>query len=152
MITVEIVDEGAFLIGIVHIEVELTAMTTDEFRKQIALLTGKGVHHFIIDFKHVDFIDSSGLGSIISITKRVQDLRGAVTLVAVQDSAKKVFKITHADHFLPMHDSVDEALKNLHSSLPLDPHLREMNEEEKDSSERIVKRRNPFHNLFSMKK
>lgn len=117
MIQVEQITIANHEIGIIHIEAELTAATVDEFRKQLALLMGKNVRFYIMNMEQVDFVDSTGLGSIISIAKRVRDLQGDIKLAAMQPNAKKLIEVVRADRYFPSHDSVDDALKSLTTGL-----------------------------------
>lgn len=47
-----------------------------------------------IDCKHLEYIDSTGLGSLVSILKKVKQYNGNVHLVSLKSNVFKVFKIT----------------------------------------------------------
>ena len=117
MIRVEVTTQENHQVAMIHIETELTAASVDEFRKQLALLMGKGVRFFILNMNQVDFVDSTGLGAIISITKRVRDLQGDIKLASMQPSAKKLIQVVRADRYFPAHDSVDDALESITNRL-----------------------------------
>lgn len=117
MIQVEQISIDSHKIGLIHIESELTAATVDEFRKHLALLMGKNVRFFIMNMAKVDFVDSTGLGSIISIAKRVRDLQGDIKLAAMQPSSKKLIEVVRADRYFPDHATVEDALESLSAHL-----------------------------------
>ncbi|MFC4098426.1 STAS domain-containing protein [Paenibacillus xanthanilyticus] len=54
----------------------------------------------IIDFKHVDFIDSSGLGVVVAIHKRLVSKHGRLTNKNIHGSVKKLFEMTRLDKVL----------------------------------------------------
>jgi anti-sigma B factor antagonist len=121
MIRVEVTEQDNHPVAMIHIEAELTAATVDEFRKKLALLMGKGVRFFILNMDKVDFVDSTGLGAIISITKRVRDLQGDIKLASMQPSAKKLIEVVRADRYFPAHDTVDDALEAINTRLGAKP-------------------------------
>lgn len=117
MIQVETIEGDDHVIGVLRIEGELTAVTVEEFRRELAILLGQGILYYVLDLEAVEFIDSSGLGSIITITKRVRDLEGDVKLAALQPATKKVLKITKSYRYFPSYLTVDDALRNLNEDL-----------------------------------
>ncbi|MGB1235461.1 MAG: STAS domain-containing protein [Planktomarina sp.] len=50
----------------------------------------------VIDMGKVDFIDSSGLGVLVSVAKMVAD-KHAVYFINLQPLVQRVFKLTHMD-------------------------------------------------------
>jgi len=134
MIQVEIVVKEGFEIAIVHLLcTELTSATADKFRKKLALLMGKNVQYFIINLEQIEFIDSAGLGAIISITKRVRELRGDIKLASIQPAPKKLFKTIHADRYFPTHESVSDALNCLFFVSKLVPVIAEKQKKNKSA-------------------
>ncbi len=65
----------------------------------------------VIDLKEVDYMDSSGLGTLVKIFQQVNAYKGKMALVAMNDRVRNAFEITRLDKFFSIHDSVDEALK-----------------------------------------
>ncbi len=43
-------------------------------------LLGAGAHRIVLDFKHVEYISSAALGLLISLNKRLADLKGGLVL------------------------------------------------------------------------
>ncbi len=52
-----------------------------EFRRQVNDNWDDGIHGVIIDFSKVEFIDSSGVGALVSVHKRIADQQQSVTLL-----------------------------------------------------------------------
>lgn len=70
----------------------------DEFRQRTYELLDKGNSQFTIDFSHCKFIDSTGLGVLVSIYKRCNESNGSLRVQAVNNTdVRRVFKLTRLD-------------------------------------------------------
>ena len=65
----------------------------------------------VVDLSRVDYMDSSGIGTLVEIFRRVKGFEGEMILVALQPRVRGVFEITKLDKFFIIHDSVAEALR-----------------------------------------
>lgn len=54
----------------------------------------QGKKDFMIDFSNVNYIDSSGLGVLVSMQKRSKEKKGQVILKGLNGEVKKVFELT----------------------------------------------------------
>lgn len=68
-----------------------------EFREKIKDLMGKGQKDFVLDFKHCTFIDSTGLGVLVSVYKKCVELNGTFKLRYMNQQVMKVFELTRLD-------------------------------------------------------
>lgn len=70
----------------------------DEVREKVNGLIDKGEKDFTFDFSRCTFIDSTGLGVLVAIYKKCNELNGSFKLDSVNDSrVLKVFKLTRLD-------------------------------------------------------
>ncbi len=67
----------------------------------------------IIDFKDVDYIDSTGLGIMIGIKRRIAESNGGLVLVLHSDRINKLFDITGLKNIFTITRSVDDAVAAL---------------------------------------
>jgi len=67
----------------------------------------------ILDFADVPYMDSSGLGSLISAYTSCHKAGRRVALTGVNHRVMKVFEITKVEPLFLMFDSVDDALEAL---------------------------------------
>jgi anti-sigma B factor antagonist len=70
-------------------------------------------HHeseIVVDLSEVSFLDSSGLGVLVTAHKRARALGGHLRLAACRPAVADIFQITALDKAFPMYDSVDDAL------------------------------------------
>jgi anti-sigma B factor antagonist len=64
----------------------------------------------IIDLTDVGFIDSTGLGVLVTALKHAREAGGTLDVVASTPRVLKVFALTGLDVVIPMHATLDEAL------------------------------------------
>lgn len=70
----------------------------DEFREKLNQLISKGEKNFMLDFSNCSFIDSTGLGVLVSIYKKCMELNGSVKFHGINnEQVRRVFKLTRLD-------------------------------------------------------
>ena len=67
------------------------------FRIQINKLIEEGNRNFIFNFSQCDFIDSTGLGALVSIYKKCVEKGGSIKLKSLKPDVEKLFKLTRLD-------------------------------------------------------
>ena len=65
----------------------------------------------VVDLGAVEYMDSSGLGTLVKIFQQVNGYKGKMALVAMNDRVRNAFEITRLDQFFAIHQTVDEALQ-----------------------------------------
>ncbi len=71
----------------------------------------QGDRSLVIDLAGVDFIDSTGLGTLVAILKRARSLGAELHLVVPNERIRHIFELTGLTTALPMHDDLDDAVK-----------------------------------------
>ena len=69
-----------------------------------------GSRKFLIDFTKTGYIDSSGLGVLVSLSKKIRDEGGDLRLAGLNDDLKTLFELTKLDTLFAITDSAAEAL------------------------------------------
>ena len=93
-------------------ETRLGADKTAAFKEQVGRYLDGGSASIILDLSQVVFIDSSGLGAILSILKRMP--KGAELIICgATDPVMTMFKLTRLDRVFTMRGTVDEAVSTL---------------------------------------
>lgn len=96
---------------VVTIHGELDVASAPTLRERLLGLVTEGCTHLVLDLEGLDFLDSTGLGSIISALKRARTNGGDLRLVCTQGRIRRLFEITALDKAFPLHSSLDEAIK-----------------------------------------
>ena len=63
------------------------------FRIKINKLIEEGQKNFIFNFSQCDFIDSTGLGALVSIYKKCAEKGGSIKLKSLKPEVEKLFKL-----------------------------------------------------------
>lgn len=64
----------------------------------------------VISLEQVTYLDSSGLGMLIELFRRVRGYEGRMVVCAVPPQVMGLFQITHLDKFFPIFATEAEAL------------------------------------------
>lgn len=79
-------------------------------REAISDAARDGSPHIVIDLEGVSFVDSTGLGSVISGLKQVRSKDGELRLAAPNQQVRVVLELTTLDRVFPYYATVEEAL------------------------------------------
>ena len=76
----------------------------------ISEVVKNGPPRIVIDMEGVSFVDSTGLGSVISALKQIRGSQGELRLAAPNQQARVVLELTTLDRVFPYYATVEEAL------------------------------------------
>jgi anti-sigma B factor antagonist len=89
---------------------ELDMATAPTVREKLHSLLAEGSDKLVVDLDDVGFLDSTALGVLVGVLKRVRTQEGDLRLVCTQPRVLKVFEITRLDQAFTIRDSVDAAV------------------------------------------
>lgn len=98
--------------GVVVVEVDgqLIVGNRQELKHKVLDALEAGDRKFLIDFTKTGYIDSSGLGVLVSLSKKVRDEGGDLRLAALNEDLKTLFELTKLDTLFAISDSPAEAI------------------------------------------
>jgi anti-anti-sigma factor len=88
------------------------AFSEPTFRKVMDKFVDDGPKNFILDLTQIDFVDSSGLGALVQLVKRVQGAGGTLQVVS-NPRVTQTVKLVRLEQFLSLQESVEIALGNV---------------------------------------
>lgn len=88
---------------------EVDVYTAPALKEKLVSLIEGGCANVLIDMRDVGFIDSSGLGVLVSALRRAREREGTVRIVCTRESILKIFRITGLDKVFPIFSDVAEA-------------------------------------------
>jgi len=97
-------------IVILDINGEIDLYNAPDIKDTIKELIDEEKRQIIINLEKVSYIDSSGIGVLISSLSNLKKVGGALKIINVYASVKKVFELTKLTSFFDIFDSEDEAL------------------------------------------
>jgi len=93
----------------VELEGEVDVYTAPRLKEELVALIEGGCTHVIVNLEDVAFIDSSGLGVLVSALRRARERDGAVRIVCTRENVLKIFRITGLDKVFPIFATASEA-------------------------------------------
>lgn len=94
----------------------LTAINGTAFKENAIKLIEEGHARLIVDMTAITFIDSSGLGALVSVLKRVGN-RGEIVVCGLSSSLKQMFAITRMDRVFAGYPDRPAAIRALKEGL-----------------------------------
>ncbi|MGO4853940.1 STAS domain-containing protein [Phaeovulum sp. W22_SRMD_FR3] len=89
-------------------EERLDAAVAIRFKDQMREIAAQPAHRIVLDLGQVIFLDSSGLGAIVSVMKALAPRK--IELVALTPNVEKVFRLTRMDSVLKIHPTMKAAI------------------------------------------
>ena len=97
-------------IVIFDINGEIDLYNAPEIKEKIKEEMNKNKVNIIINLDKVTYIDSSGIGVLISSLSNLKKVGGGLKLINVYASVRKVFELTKLTSFFDIYDSETDAL------------------------------------------
>jgi len=81
---------------------EMDAHGCSEIRPELEKITTQKQPHILIDVSAVSFIDSSGIGAIVFLFKRLKEQARTMEIVGVQGQPKELMLLLRMDSAIPL--------------------------------------------------
>jgi anti-sigma B factor antagonist len=95
---------------ILGVDGQLIVGNRHDLKQKILDAVETGDRKFVIDFSQTGYIDSSGLGVLVSLAKKVREAGGDLRLAGLNDDLRTLFELTKLDTLFTLVDSVEEAV------------------------------------------
>lgn len=96
--------------AIIAVTGEIDASTSDQLAEAVAAALGAGRGRVLVDFAHVTFIDSSGLGVLVRSHRRADAAGARFAVVHPSPHTRKLIRVLGLDQLLAVYDSREQAL------------------------------------------
>jgi len=83
--------------SVLHVSGELDALSCSELRPAIDAVVQGGRRSVRVDLSELRLIDSSGVGALVSLYKRMREKGGDVRFVGVKSQPLVIFKLLRLD-------------------------------------------------------
>lgn len=91
-------------------EKRLDAHNAQILKEQLLNLLDSGKVRLVVELSDVRFVDSSGLGVLLSGFKNAASRQGGLSLSGMQPQVKSMFELTRLHRVFTIHDTLQEAL------------------------------------------
>jgi anti-sigma B factor antagonist len=109
--TIELTRESGVAV-IVPAARRLDAAVAPAFKQEVVEVVRNGEQCLVIDLSRVTFVDSSGLGALVSILKALGG-QGALAVCGVEGPVKALFQLTRMDKVFSMFPDRESAVGRL---------------------------------------
>jgi anti-sigma B factor antagonist len=103
-------DKGAV---VVSVEGQLIVGNRQELKQKVLDELERGERKFLIDFSGTGYIDSSGLGVLVSLSKKIREQGGDLRLANLNDDLKTLFELTKLDTLFQIAETRERGLASL---------------------------------------
>ncbi|MEX0855962.1 MAG: STAS domain-containing protein [Gemmatimonadota bacterium] len=97
-------------ITVVDVDGQLIVGNRQELKQKVLDELERGARKFLVDFTNTGYIDSSGLGVLVSLSKKVREQGGELRLSTLNEDLRTLFELTKLDTLFRIADSREEGL------------------------------------------
>ena len=99
---------GVVVIGV---DGQLIVSNRHELKERVAEAVDFGSRKILVDFTSTGYIDSSGLGALVSLAKKLRETGGELRLAGLNEDLRTLFELTKLDALFNITATADEALQ-----------------------------------------
>lgn len=90
--------------------------TVSMMRADLDALLSTGQYKVVFDLHDLEQIDSSGIGAIIALFKRVRSNKGEMKITRLVGQPHEIFSLLRLDRVFEIYDTVEQTLDSFHTS------------------------------------
>ena len=98
-------------VSLIEVEGQLIVGNRQELKQQVLEQLEGGDQKFVIDFANTGYIDSSGLGVLVSLSKKIREQGGELRLSSLNEDLRTLFELTKLDTLFRITDDKAKALE-----------------------------------------
>ncbi|HYT84727.1 MAG TPA: STAS domain-containing protein [Gemmatimonadales bacterium] len=95
---------------VVGVDGQLIVGNRQELKQKVLESLDGGAKKFVVDFSKTGYIDSSGLGVLVSLSKKIREQGGELRLAGLNEDLQTLFELTKLDTLFAITRTADEAL------------------------------------------
>ena len=97
-------------VQVMRVDGQLVVGNRQELKDLIQAALTAGARKFLLDFSQTGYIDSSGLGALVTIAKQARERGGDLRLAGLNDDLRALFELTKLDTLFSIADTPEQAL------------------------------------------
>jgi anti-anti-sigma factor len=103
-------NKGRGGVTVVQVDGQLIVGNRHELKDLIQAALDNGERKLLVDFSRTGYIDSSGLGALVSVSKRIREAGGELRLAGLNDDLRSLFELTKLDTLFTISETPEQAL------------------------------------------
>lgn len=97
-------------VAIIRIDGQLIVGNRQELKAMVQDGLDRGERKFLIDCTGTGYIDSSGLGALVTLSKKVREVNGELRIAGLNEDLRALFELTKLDTLFHISPSPEDAL------------------------------------------
>ena len=98
---------------IIKLKGQLDLHTAQDFKNKVKKQLSNKINNIVLDLEAIDFIDSSGIGAILSLYKKIENKGGEVVIINMSPTLNRIFELSGVLKIIESYSSRRQALENL---------------------------------------
>lgn len=99
-------------ITLVEVDGELTVGNREHFKQVVLERVAEGERKFLMDFGESSYIDSTGLGALVSLSRKIREAGGQMRLTGLNEDLRTLFELTRLDTVFDLADTRAAAMSD----------------------------------------
>ena len=104
------VREASETASVIDIQGDITAASEDVLMDAYGRASGPNVKAIVLNFTGLDYMNSGGIGLLVTLLVRAQRQRQRVLAFGLSDHYRQIFELTRLDDAVGIHDNEQDAL------------------------------------------
>jgi anti-sigma B factor antagonist len=105
------VREVSPLARVIDITGDITAASEDVLMDAYGRASGDGVRAIVLSFEGLDYMNSGGIGLLVTLLVRAQRQRQRVLAYGLSEHYRQIFELTRLDEAVGIHESETDAVE-----------------------------------------
>jgi anti-sigma B factor antagonist len=106
-------------VAVIELEGDVTAASEDELMAAYRDAASDGAPGIVLDFTRLDYMNSSGIGLLVTLIVRARRAHQQVSAFGLSDHYRQIFELTRLDEVISVHAGEDEALAAARAGTPV---------------------------------
>jgi anti-sigma B factor antagonist len=98
-------------VTVVDVDGQLIVGNRQELKQRVLDELERGERKFLVDFANTGYIDSSGLGVLVSLSKKIREQGGDLRLASLNEDLSTLFELTKLNTLFTISETRDEGLQ-----------------------------------------
>jgi len=90
----------------------LDALNSEEIKKNM-ISYSEGAERIVLNLVNITFVDSSGLGAILTVFRHIGSRNGNMVIAEPRESVRVLFKLVRLSHMIKVFERESEAISHL---------------------------------------
>ncbi len=107
-------------VKVINLTGRLDVTSATNFRKQVSDIVLERPHYLLVDLGGVNFMDSSGLGALVSALKSMRGIDGEMVICSITEQVQVLFELTSMNKIFKIYQDREEFYSR--TAIPQPPH------------------------------